>query len=304
MTVSQLYESVAMLGFEDSLENDMRFIYAANRALLQVNSIRPATSSCQLVHNPLKNAIKGASFEPIEVCGEACFTAHSAKSYYFEAYGKGKLFIEKETENGYEPITPVSGIAFNSDKGFSGYRGLIKHYGYFVDSGIRLRFVGDYLFYVKNVAMYEHIFSENVEDIPAYEPYTRYDLSHILTDFLSLPAPPQVIKEDFVYINNGYDVEDGHVVLLPYSEKGIYKVTYNRVPKKIEAIGDPENDPIIDLEEDLGALLPILVASYVWLDDEPEKSQYYMNLYLERALDIGKKSYSTKPIHVTNVNGW
>ena len=35
MTVSQLYNSVAQLGFEDSLEEDDRFIFAANRALLQ-----------------------------------------------------------------------------------------------------------------------------------------------------------------------------------------------------------------------------------------------------------------------------
>ena len=54
MTVSQLYNSVAQLGFEDSLEEDDRFIFAANRALLQVNAIRPVTSAYVINHKPME----------------------------------------------------------------------------------------------------------------------------------------------------------------------------------------------------------------------------------------------------------
>ena len=66
MTVSQLYKSVAQLGFEDSLEGDERFIFAANRALLQVNAIRPATSSYIINHKPMDNMLADATFTPVE----------------------------------------------------------------------------------------------------------------------------------------------------------------------------------------------------------------------------------------------
>ena len=48
MKISELYESVAKLGFEDSLEDIPAFFYAANRAVLQVNALRPLTSILEL----------------------------------------------------------------------------------------------------------------------------------------------------------------------------------------------------------------------------------------------------------------
>ena len=57
MTIADLYQSVAHLGFETSLEDEARFVYAANRALLQVNALRPATSIYMINHKPLENKI-------------------------------------------------------------------------------------------------------------------------------------------------------------------------------------------------------------------------------------------------------
>ena len=43
--------------------------------------------------------------------------------------------------------------------------------------------------------------------------------------------------------------------------------------------GGLDGDERIDVPEELAELLPLAVASFVWLDDDPEKAQYYMSLY-------------------------
>ena len=100
MTVSQLYDSVAQLGFEDSLEDNDRFIFSANRALLQVNALRPATSAYVINHRPLKNMASKATFETLEKIDDLYFYAENVKSFYFEVQGNGTLEIEKKDENG------------------------------------------------------------------------------------------------------------------------------------------------------------------------------------------------------------
>ena len=153
--------------------------------------------------------------------------------------------------------------------------------------------------------MYSYLYSEDANDIPAYEAFTRYDISKLVTDFISLASPPIVEADGITHLNQGYDIENGRVILLPYEKKGLYKVIYNRLPQSIVYGDSPaEDDTDIDLDEDLCALLPVLVASYVWVDDEPEKAQYYLMLYKERAADIERRIFDATPVQIKSINGW
>ena len=80
MTVSDLYQAVAKLGFENTLEDDGVFLYAANRALLQVNAIRPHTKLLRLHHAPLANLLGGIGYDAVEK-GETdlIYTAEGAR---------------------------------------------------------------------------------------------------------------------------------------------------------------------------------------------------------------------------------
>ena len=60
--------------------------------------------------------------------------------------------------------------------------------------------------------------------------------------------------------------------------------------------------PRLDVE--LCALLPVLIAAYVWIDDEPQKSEYYKYLYSERAAEIERKGKDTSPVIIKSSNGW
>lgn len=302
MTISELYVSVAQLGFEDSLEDDQRFFYAANRALLQVNAIRPAIRSYIINHKPMRNRVKEETFMPVEKADELCFEASGVRAYYFEADGNGQAYIEKYDGASWSIIGKVK---LSASEGFVPYRGFIRDGSDIVDGEVRLRFTGPYLYSVKNVAMYANILSDRIEDIPAYEQFTRYDMSRLCSDFLSLSSPPIRADREYTCLNQGYDVENGRVILLPYDAGGLYKIIYHHKPTLLKGDNAPKDDgTVIDLDEELCALLPILIAAYVWADDEPEKAQYYLALYRERAVDIERRLRDNTPVFIKSTNGW
>ncbi len=302
MTVSELYRQSAQLGFEDSLESGDRFYFAANRALMQVALLRPAISSCVINHTPLINRVLGASFDVIRRTKELCFTANNVKSYYFEADGNGEVYLEAFI--GGKWIGPEP-IRLSGTRRFSSYRGLIKPDGVFFNGNVRLRFAGEYVYNVRNIALYGDIYSDRDSDVPAYEPFTAYDISTLTDDFLSLADSPICEDEGYTKLNQGYRVENGSVLLLPYSAAGVYKVLYRRKPEAIKTDSLPEgNNDEIDLDEELCTLLPLLVASYVWVEDEPSMAEYYAARYNERAAFIMQKERNTSPPIIRNSSGW
>ena len=302
MTVGELYFHVSQLGFEVALESNDRFYYAANRALLQVNDLRPAIKSLVIDHKPLRNMIS-SSFEPTERVSDTTYEANNAKAYYCEADGTGMLFVEKydEATSRWEILNVHE---MTSKKKFVAYKGFFKDSAGFVKGLVRLRFSGDYVYSTRNVALYEHIYSADVADIPAYEAYTRYDLKEIASDFLGFTSPPIVDDAEQTRLNQGYEVE-GSTLLLPYDKSGVFKVMYKRRPKEIYNNGDATIDAEkIDLDEDLSYLMPNLVASYIWAEDEPSLAEYYLSLYRERAAEIRSFAVNTTPATYKNINGW
>lgn len=302
MTVSELYRQSAQLGFEDSLESGDRFYFAANRALMQVALLRPAISSCVINHTPLKNRVSGASFDVIRRTEELGFTANNVKSYYFEADGNGEAYLEGFIGGVW---TTLKRIELSGTRRFSAYRGLIKTNEDFFDGNVRLHFAGKYVYNVRNIALYGDVYSDRDSDVPAYEPFTAYDISALTSDFLSLADSPICEDEGYTKLNQGYRVENGSVLLLPYSAAGVYKVLYRRKPEAIKTDELPENNTdTLDLDEELCTLLPLLVASYVWVEDEPSMAEYYAARYNERAAFIMQKERNTSPPIIRNSSGW
>lgn len=304
MNVAELYMQTAQLGFETTLEDSDRFYFAANRALLQVCKVRPAIRHCLINHKPLANLIRQDTFSPIEKIDDIIYEAEGAKAYYFEADGNGVLYLEEYiTDTGEWRI--FGELPLQSKQIFVPYKGFIKKQGDFVDGRIRLRFTGEYLYSVKNVALYQYLYNGEVADIPAYEAYTRYDVKELVPDFMALCSPPIREEEENTLLNQEYEQEGDSIILLPYDKRGVYKVLYEHRPTAIENTGaTTEDTQELDLDDELCSLMPILVASYVWIEDEPEKSEYYMSLYRERVQEIVLFRKETAPVLIKNVNGW
>lgn len=304
MTVADLYRSVAQLGFEDSLEYEDGFVYAANRAILEVNALRPVSSSFYINHRPMKNELLKPTFEPALKEDELIFECFDVKSYYFECDGNGAVYIELlDEDSGTWRMIGMRSLSSSGE--YKPYKGFIQRDGTFTPGRVRLRFTGDFLYSVKNMAMYAHLFSKSEDDIPAFEAYTKYDVTERVSDFMSLRNPPIEVDDRYRHLNQGYQVENGRLILLPYDGAGHYKVIYNRRPRPIENNGELASDmSVIDLDEELCALLPILIASYIWMDDEPEKAQYYLSLYQARAAYLEHKTVNPSPVNMRSVNGW
>ena len=294
MKVRELYEQVSQLGFETSLDNDKRFYYAANRGLLQVQGIRPAISHFVIPHMPLANKVGRNTFEPIERSEILVFSAENAKAFYFEAMGKGTAEI---THNG----GIIKNITIDSMGRFTAYRGTIKDGVDFVSGRVELAFKGQFTYFVKNVALFDKVYSDSVDDIPVYAPFIAYDVAKMTDDFLSLETPP-LDADDLTRLDGNYRVEGNSVLLLPYSRSGEVRVRYKHKPKALTTEVKPSaNETEIDLDEELCSILPLLVASYVWAEDEPSLAQYYLTLYNSRAVELEYRTRNYDPVQYENI---
>ena len=297
MTVSELYSQVAGLGFEGALESDEIFLGAASRALFEVNRIRPREASLLINHIPPKNLIEDL-VAPVEVRGELLFEASAPRAVYFEAQGAGRCRVEDERG------AVIYEFEINSPTSFAEYRAILNNGGE-SPAYAAVRFFGDYVFTVRNVALYDVLYGPSDEDIPRRAQYTAYDMCELAGDFLEFKSPPISEGEDYYKLSGDYDIEGGHKLLLPYDKPGCYKVLYKRCPRAIEAVDGPkESSEVIDLDEELCALLPPLIAAYIFAEDEPSLAEYYMTLYRQGAAEVRALTRQASVVRVRNVNNW
>ena len=308
MTIKELYDSVAELGFETELESERLngFILAANRAIVQINRIRPATSIYKLNHFPLVNKLSESTYEPVCKDDEALiFSTDGAKSYFFECNGNGIATIEKSTDFG-ETWETLAAVELVSEKGqFEKYRGLILDGDQPYLGLVRIKFSGDYIYWVQNVAMYGSLLSADPESVPAFSKYISYDIASLTDDFVSFVCPPitDAQRDKGFILNTDYFVEGASKILIPASIKGVYDVVYNRRNKQL-SLNDDMEETNIDLDSELCCLMPNLVASYIWADDEPTKAEYYLTLYNAQVAEIMAREKNLKPVVYRNKTGW
>ena len=307
MTIKELYDSVAQLGFETSLEDyEEGFFALVNRAIIQVNRVRPKMAIFKLNHFPLANRLEKEYFEPMCKDEEALtFTCDKARSYYFECNGNGVVNIEKSTDSG-ESWEVIGTVDLTADHGrFTAYRGFIRDGGEPYLGLVRLKFDGDFIYYVRNVALYGSLISDDEADIPVYGKYSAYDLASLTDDFDSFVCPPisDAKRGGKFVLDEDYFVENVSTLLVPASLKGVYDVYYYRKIKTIDSSMDIETTEL-DLDPDMCSILVNLVASYVWVDDEPTKSEYYLNLYREQVAEIMSREKHFNPLVYRNRNGW
>jgi hypothetical protein len=296
MTVSELYRQVASLGYESSLESNEIFYDAARRAILEVNRVRPRMASVLIDHVSPENLTEDV-FTPRYVMGELEFIGMSPRCVYFEANGNGRVFFETCEEDNpfYEREIRHEG------EGFTEHRILLEK----KEGLVRMRIAGDYVFSVRNVAMYEHLWGPSEDDVPKRASYRAYDMRDIAPDFLEFNSPPVSEEEEYIKPAGDYRVEEGTKLLLAHDKPGVYKVLYKRLPKGIDTDEPPnESDEVIDLDEEIAALLPPLIAAYVYAEDEPDLAEYYLSLYRQNAAEIRAAAKSPGVVRTKNVTGW
>lgn len=277
MTYNQLKNDVAALGFERTVEDEEAFVLAANRALELLFTDRPRERTVTLPCKPQNGRLIAEVIH--HRMGEDITVELYGRAYSLRVSGKGSY-----------SITDSSGTRSYS---FSTEMETVRG---FLSQDASICFSGEYDYSVYGLMCYYTTAGGEISDIPVYSEYREIDASGGYKDFRAFAALPtgeggQIIHEAIL--------RDGKL-LLPRDYVGRISITYYRSPRSITSeLGEAQ----IDVTEECAPLLPLLTASFLWLDDDSDKAQYYMALY-RQALSQTMR-YSTRAINKKyETNGW
>lgn len=279
MTLAELKRETLTLGFEESFLDEDTFIPAVNRSLRNIFNVLGVTSTVKFFAEPIvpltfvdKIRHFGKSTEVYSLTG---------KAWSFEVSGVGSFIIKDGNE--------TRETRFNSHS--TKLRG-------FLSEGGSITFLGDYSYTVTSLATFDNITSARVEDIPVITGQREFDVKSVCPDFLSFSAYPRD--------SLGREITEARMsngtLSLPIEFEGEITVEYKRSPKAVSL--DTEDDDEIDIGFGAEALLPLLVASYVWLADNAERAQYYKSLYDEGIARLLGSARLEITAEYVRTNGW
>ena len=100
-------------------------------------------------------------------------------------------------------------------------------------------------------------------------------LTAISSDALSLDTPPKDSDGRALKEGRDYRVQNG-ILYLSERVKGKLNLTLTRAPRRFDLSCDAP-----DVRAEAVSLLPLLTASYAWLDDDRDKALFYLAMYRE-----------------------
>ena len=275
MTYNELCEEVKALGFETTVDSPARLFSAARRALREIHTARPIFSNA-VIFQRVPKPIRYVKEILHRGDGEISIPYYSARSFSCKASGEG---IVKIKENGDEKI-----LSFN------GTYSVIRE---FLHGDGELVFTGDFSFTITSLAFYGEITSASTEDIPVFGIPGEYDMTKLVSGFITLAGPPADSSGNAIA---GAQLS-GNILTLPSDYSGDVYMICKRG-------SDLTEDGQIEIQKECEPLLALLTAAYFWLDDDPEKSQYYHSLYREGMNALRYSNRSRVDRMISTGNGW
>ena len=277
MTVNELIDEVCALGFESVLDGELGFLTCANRALRLIFSERGVESSAKIsINTPLPNYLIKHYHHP---CGEKKVFSISGMALSFRYCGTGSYCIDGE-----DGKTVTASLCGDGE-----VRELIN-------GSCELSFYGAFAFDIYDLAVFDAIYDAERSSVPIYSEKVHIDLEKKIPDLLSLTRVPQ---DDSGRAIPGASVE-GSRLTVNRDFCGSVTIYYKRLPARI-AIDSEEQ---IDIPAECEHLLPLLVASYLWLDDDADKAEYYLKLYKEAMAQLKRYTPSGISSDYTDVLRW
>lgn len=273
MTISELLDEELALGFTNTLDMNSVFIKTVNRAIREMYNDYPNLKRLKILKDKA---------EPVQTVKMIKYTALKevaveilGKSVIFKLSGKGNYRINESGEK----------ISFDTR-----YAVVKMH----LNPHDLLIFSGDTPYTVYDL----NAFEEKLPlDTLCAERLIPYDMKALTDDFLSFNGAPRDENGNEILSAVCY----GSTISIPREINGEIEINYKARPTPITL---DDSDKEIDAPEECLPLLPLLVAGYLWLDDEPEKAQYYTALYHSGIEKLKKqRAYTTKSSY-NDVLGW
>ena len=277
MTLNELKAEVAALGFERETELDNTLLSAVNRSLKQIFTERSAERLMRVFTYSPKTSLYVEQFTHRTAAGEN-FKA-VGRAFAFRSYGEGSVFVlDEHGERQFD---------------FSGNGNVTRA---FISGEATLVFSGDFCYTVRDLSILLETPSDRVEEILPKETIHIFKGSEYDARFVSFTSQP--CDEDGNPILNSA-VRHGELII-PGEYVGAVNVPYKYHPAPL-TLDDGESQ--IDIPVECEGLLALLVASYVWLDDDAAKAQYYFNMYREGMNAV--KYYNRQAVSEKYLtNGW
>lgn len=275
MTYNDLCEEIKELGFEVDLDAPSRMLAAAKRALREIYTVRPIFKNA-IIYQRIPRPISRKKEIACRAGEEISVPYSSARAFSFRSSGEGYVTVK---ENGEERTLS-----------FSGLNSVTKA---FLHGEGELIFKGDYSFTVSELAIFGEISSGSTEDIPLYAMPREYNMAELVEGFISLASPP---SDSIGNVISGASL-CGNTLTVPFDFSGDIFLTC-KSGSELSETGR------IDIPAECEPLLALLTASYYWLDDDPEKAQYYRSLYHEGMTSLRYNNRGRLNSNVATGNGW
>ena len=269
MTLNELKTEVSALGFEPEADTDPILITAANRALFMIYSELPVISTAKIPVSPREASRHIAKFEHR---GGTSRLALGGVAYSFSVSGRGSYTVRDgngELRRAFD--TPLSS-----------FEGRIAGTGEIV-------FEGEESFTVFDFKEYSVLSSASASD-GGY----RILSDDFACDILALFEKPRDSEGNVI----GGARIDGREIVFPRGFSGLATLRYQRYPRRI-----CNDSALIDIEDGVAYLLPLLTAYFVWLDDDATRAEEYLSLY-KRAVGRLACNRSYADSSYRDVTGW
>ena len=283
MTITELGKEIKFLGFDsEAVINKQQLISAANRALRELYNQRTITRTVKFS----ARGLVPTSYHEEIICknGNEVILPLVGRCYSMRVCGKGFYAVHDGAN--------ISANQFETGLETKLVRGFISFGGY-------IRFWGSFSFSIYDFSVYDEFFSPRVEDIPDCVAASEYDIREMYGDFMAFVSPA---TDRYGNIIEGARLHDGRLQISS-KFRGEVHLTYRRLPDVIiEEEEKYETD--IDIPDEYLYVFPLLVASYIWLDTDSTKANYYKSRYDETLSIIDSTSYEEIDTAYVDTNGW
>ena len=267
MTVGELQAEVAYLGFETRLNDEAirrGFIPALNRGIAELDALSPRCARVVFYHRPPLDLLP--AFSPIRKSpGEIVSISipDSARAFSARVSGKGVLTL-RDGNGDVDFLFSTGRRTATFCRTVSGAGTLLVTDG---EGGGGCD--------ILSVRAFDSDAADGLFDESGYLSYRVRDER---PDFFAFEAP--FVEYRGAPYTGEYKTSDDALLLPANAPAGEYTAVVRLSPQTVSEDDGPS--ALIPLGPAAAALLPELVASFLWLDDAPEKARFYYEVYLRK----------------------
>lgn len=248
----------------------------------------------QYINYPFDNMLGKNMFRTYSIVNDSkIFAVDGAKSYYFKISGKPiscKLYVGDREVKDFFP-EPEEGEEVVKVNGFQTFKGNVPEVEWEEEEEpstmVTLRIEARYPVNVMNVCFYDCDFELDAY-VPPYERYIKIKMDEVLDDFYQI-APAELYdlgtSGDQYIVAEKYFQEADKTLVIERDKPGIYVIHYRAYPQRITL--ETPDDYVMALDPEVADLVPIYMASVIYMDDDIGVATSYRNYF-----EVGREALS------------